>query len=63
MIIQGRKTQSIESIRKRISLVQPIIIYLKVINKNNTHMPVVTEVIEITGMNHHEYSHQKIISI
>jgi hypothetical protein len=63
MIIQGRKTQSIDSIRKRISSMQPIIIYLKVINKNNTHMPVVTEVIEITGMKHHEYSHQKIISI
>ena len=63
MVIEGRKNQSIESIKKRISCVRPTIIYLKVINKNDKHIPVLTEIIEITGLKRNEYTHQKIFTI
>ena len=61
MVMEGRKNISIDSLKKRISTINPIVIYIQIEEKNSKKIPVLTEIIEIKGLKNHEYLYEKII--
>ena len=60
MVIEGRKNMQILSVKKRIGALKPLIIYLKLIEKDEKIIQALSEIVEITGISNHEYLFKNI---
>lgn len=61
MVTEGRKNMQIRSVKKRIGAIKPLIVYLKLIEKDKKIIQALTEIIEITGISNNEYLFKNIV--